>query len=223
MASSRKTRVNPNKSNDKPREFKGEKLAYPLVEFLNACAGTDVHAIVEGCLRFEGLAGQLHWSDHKQSESRMWVYLRKLAARINRQFAKYTTSPTLVINEPVHYPRHHAFRRQQQDRKYFMGRAFHDPRYVSDGPIPQNSLAGLTVLKELRPVMTLEEIINRGLMGRLRICDLKSCGRYFFARNVTQLHCSSPSTCKQKRYDQKPTTKARRKRTRGLHKTPFVK
>jgi hypothetical protein len=222
MASSRKTPVESNKFNDKPREFKGETLAYPLVEFLNACAGTDVHAIVESCLRFDELAGQLHWSDHKQSESRMWVYLRNLAARIDLQFAKYTTSPALVINEPIHYPHHHAFRRLHPDRKYFMGRAFHGPRY-GGRRIPQNSLAGLAVLKELRSVTTVEEIINRGLMDRLRICDVKSCGRYFFARNKTQLYCSAPSTCKQKRYDQSPKAKARRKKTRALHKTPSVK
>jgi hypothetical protein len=216
MARYRKTSAIHDKTNGKAREYKGEKLGKPLVEFLNACKGSDVHALVRDCRRLDDIAGTLDWTG-RANESDRWIDFWDLKESIHRRLVNYTSHPAIEINEVIHNSDGEAVRRLHEDRgAYFVARVFHN------SAIPQDSYIGVALMNELRPVTALLEIVNQGLIGKIRNCELDDCGKYFFARSPIQLYCPSPSTCKQRRYDHSPKAKAQRKNNLALHKLKSI-
>jgi hypothetical protein len=209
MATIRKTRLNKRKSNGIAYVFKGEKDAFPLVQFLNMYSESNVHDIVRECLRLDEIAMGLDWSVQRAEQLQQWNDYANLASVIFHRLTNYTTCPSITINGLVRYP--DGFRKIHEQRgPYFWSHS------LLNTNIPQNSSAGIALLGELGPLLSLEKVMTQGLVSRLRVCDVDDCKKWFFARKESQLYCSR--LCGQRRYDHSPKAMQRRKSYLALEK-----
>jgi hypothetical protein len=193
MGITRKTRRNSKKMKRKTYEFKNEKLAFSLVRFLNENRGSDLADIVRRCAELDDLGGRLDWSEARDTNSDGWLLFETMKDLINLQL-------------------NHRYASESAPALFVQGRSRYYFAHTTNAGIDQDELHARAIL---------EEIMSKGLISSLRVCDIDDCKKWFFARKAPQLCCSS--TCKQRKYDRSPKARQRRQENRDREKASTLR
>jgi len=154
----------------------------------------------------EKIKVELDWDFYQLEQKHVWHEYEKIGHQITQKLEKYSTHPGVktnalvwmhprVLGEPV------KFRKLYPERgAYFW--VTHPSSAWGWGEDPYAFFA-------------LQEIVKRGWVGRLRICDV--CKKWFCARKEFQLYCTN-GRCRQRKYEASPEYKKWRRKNEAVHK-----